>query len=300
MTAQTAGRAPKVSAISIFLDAERYLKEAVDSVIAQDFGDFELLLVDDGSTDESSAIARDYARRHPDRIRYLQHPGHVNRGMSATRNLGIAEARGEYVAFIDSDDRWRPHKLREQVELLDRLPQVDAVCGSVNYWGSADGGEDVLVRTGHRQGVPLRPPEAAVNIYPLGRATAPSMSDLMFRRSSLMRAGGCEESFTGVYEDQALLSKFYLESTLLITNALWSDYRIHPASCMAAVESGGTYHQARHDFLRWYERFLAGTTHRHNPAIRKALRRALFRYEHPRLAVPLLSLRKTVEALAGR
>jgi glycosyltransferase involved in cell wall biosynthesis len=84
---------PRVSVICIFLDEERFLREAIDSVVAQDFTDWELLLVDDGSRDASTGIARDYATAMPDKVRCLEHSDHANRGMSAARNLGLAHAR---------------------------------------------------------------------------------------------------------------------------------------------------------------------------------------------------------------
>src|SRR4051812_27035882 len=107
-----------VSVITIFLDGERFLAEAVDSLLAQTYADWELLLVDDGSSDGSTAIARAYAAGRPERIRYLEHEGHANLGMSASRNLGLQHARGEYVAFLDADDVYRPEKLERQVALL--------------------------------------------------------------------------------------------------------------------------------------------------------------------------------------
>ena len=82
----------------IFWEAERFLEEAIESVVAQTYASWELLLVDDGSRDGSTAIARRYVRRFPDRMRYLEHPGHANLGMSASRNLGIRHSRGSYVA----------------------------------------------------------------------------------------------------------------------------------------------------------------------------------------------------------
>jgi glycosyltransferase involved in cell wall biosynthesis len=127
---------PRVSVIAIFFNEERFLAEAVESVLAQDFADHELLLVDDGSSDASTRIAQGYAAKRPGQVHYLEHPGHANRGMSATRNLGLAHAKGEYVAFIDADDRWRAGKLREQVALLDAHPEVGLLCGQVNYWRS--------------------------------------------------------------------------------------------------------------------------------------------------------------------
>ncbi len=81
---------PFVSAIVIFLNENRFLQEAIESIFAQTYDHWELLLVDDGSTDESSDIALRYAERHPEKVRYLEHAGHENRGMSVSRNLGIA------------------------------------------------------------------------------------------------------------------------------------------------------------------------------------------------------------------
>lgn len=269
-------RAPRVSVICIFFQAERYFREAIDSVLSQDFGDFELLLVDDGSTDSGSAIAKDYEARDP-RVRYLDHPEHENRGMSATRNLGLGEARGELVAFIDSDDRWHPSKLREQVSLIDTLPKVDSVGGSVNYWASHCGGKDEVVPTAHVHDRPIPPGEATLALYPLGKANAPSMSDLLFRRDSILKVGGFEEAFRGGYEDQAFLAKFYLDSTLYFTTNLWSDYRLHSDSCMAELNRAGSYRSTRHAFLEWFEGYVARSPHRDDERIERALKRALRR-----------------------
>jgi glycosyltransferase involved in cell wall biosynthesis/peptidoglycan/xylan/chitin deacetylase (PgdA/CDA1 family) len=281
MAAAQSGITPRVSVITIFYNAEAHFREAIDSVLAQDFEDFELLLVDDGSTDSSTAIAKEYAKRDR-RVRYLEHSGHVNRGMSATRNLGVAEARADLVAFIDADDRWHPSKLGEQVALMERLSEADAVGGTVRYWGSDNEGTDRIVPTGHVRDRIIPPGEATVELYPLGKSDAPSMSDLMFRRSAILGVGGFEEAFRGAYEDQAFLAKFYLNSALYITDRLWSDYRIHDDSCMAKVGRSQRYHDARRSFLEWFERHLQTTHHASDPGIRLALERALKPYRSSR------------------
>src|SRR5688572_9625007 len=97
---------PLVSAITIVLNGEKYIEVAIASVRAQTYDRWELLLVDDGSTDSSTQISKEYTKRYPEKIRYLEHDGHANRGMSASRNLGVAHARGQFVAFLDSDDVW--------------------------------------------------------------------------------------------------------------------------------------------------------------------------------------------------
>ena len=125
---------PVVSAITIFYNGARFLGDAIESVIAQTYSSWELLLVDDGSTDGASEIARGYAERHPDRIRYLEHRGHRNRGMSASRNLGLRETRGELVALLDSDDLWLPDKLATQVAILDAHPEAQMTVGATRVW----------------------------------------------------------------------------------------------------------------------------------------------------------------------
>src|SRR5690349_14319499 len=99
---------PSVSIIVIFLNAVQFIEEAIESVFGQSYDDWELLLVDDGSTDGSAEAAARYAEQWPDKVRYLTHAGRRNRGMSASRNLGIKQARGRYVAFLDADDVWLP------------------------------------------------------------------------------------------------------------------------------------------------------------------------------------------------
>src|SRR5213078_796455 len=93
---------PEVSVIMPAFDAERYLPAAIDSVLRQTNADLELLIVDDGSSDETAQIARWYAARDP-RVRVLQQP---NAGPGPARNTGFRAAQGRYLAFLDSDDEW--------------------------------------------------------------------------------------------------------------------------------------------------------------------------------------------------
>ncbi|GAB3680128.1 glycosyltransferase family 2 protein [Salinisphaera aquimarina] len=119
---------PKVTVLIPVYNRVRFIGDAIDSVLAQTFDDFELLLVDDGSTDGS----QDTIRAHADpRIRLIENPR--NLGIAATRNRGIEAARGEYLAFLDSDDRALPDRLARQVAFLDTHPDFAAV-GSWIRW----------------------------------------------------------------------------------------------------------------------------------------------------------------------
>src|SRR5262245_41969518 len=109
---------PLVSVIVNFFNEEKFLAEAVESVFNQTHTNWELLLVDDGSTDASSRIAQRYSEQYRGRVLYLEHQGHRNRGMSASRNLGIHHAKGEYITFLDADDIWLSTKLERQTAIM--------------------------------------------------------------------------------------------------------------------------------------------------------------------------------------
>ncbi len=102
------------------------LREAVDSVLAQEFRDFELIVVDDGSTDETPQLLQEYR----DSIRVLRQG---NRGVSASRNAGVAAAGGGLIAFLDSDDIWLPGKLARQVDFFSRHPEA-LICQTEEHW----------------------------------------------------------------------------------------------------------------------------------------------------------------------
>src|SRR5262249_35935561 len=106
---------PEVSVIIPSYNSARYLTDAVDSVLRQTFCDFEMVIVDDGSTDDTEAVVR----RYGERVRYLRQP---NSGVAAARNRGIEESRGRYVAFLDADDTWHQDKLHAQVAALLKNP----------------------------------------------------------------------------------------------------------------------------------------------------------------------------------
>lgn len=291
---------PRVSVICIFFNEERFLAEAVDSVLTQDFEDFELLLVDDGSSDGSTAIANSYVARDPDRIRYLTHPGGENRGMSATRNLGLRHARGEFVAMIDGDDCWTPDKLSQQVAILDANADAGMVCGAYIDWRSWSGGQDRICAPGPvAEGITF-PPETTLAVYPLGRAQ--SGTNALVRRAVVEKVGGYEDEFTGFYEDQVFLAKLFLETGAYWSPQVWFRYRRHPASCTLGVD-GPQYGAMKTRFLDWFERYLAERDIIGRPAIEQAVGRARWELRHRHLARGrrrVRGLRSRLAAVIGR
>lgn len=125
---------PLLSVILPIYNAEAYLRPAVDSILSQTFQDFELILVDDCSTDGSLAVARGYEA--DPRVRVLANA--QNRGRSYADNYGAEFARGRYIAKMDADDIALPHRLRTQVDFLEHNPSVGLTSGFMQAFGESD------------------------------------------------------------------------------------------------------------------------------------------------------------------
>ena len=283
-------REPLVTAIVIFYQAERYMDEAIASVFAQTWRNWELVLVDDGSTDGSTAIARRWAERHPDRVRVLEHPGHANLGMSISRNLGVGHARGDYVAFLDADDVWLPHKLAMQVGILETHPDVAMAYGPSEYWYGWSGKAEDLRRDHYGEiGIApdtiVEPPGLLTMALENEGGTMPGICSLLVRREAFAQIGAFEKEFRGAYEDQVFLAKMFLQTRIFVTGTCSDRYRQHDESCCAQALRTGIYHPelphpARETYLQWLRAYLAheGVD---DPALRAALHKNLLPYDHP-------------------
>ena len=252
-----------VSIVVIFLNAEKYLGEAIESIFSQTYEKWELLLVDDGSTDGSTEIARHYAKQIPDQVRYLNHPGHRNCGKGASRNLGIQNAKGYYLAFLDADDIWLPYKLKEQVAILNKYEKAGMLYGKTIYWHSwtqdpTDAKRDYIPSLGVPLHTPINPPDL-LPLYLRGKASIPCPTDILVRRSVADEVDGFDETFIGVnniYEDQAFYAKLCIKTPVVVIDRCWDKYRQHSQASMAVAWHTGTEIPARRFFLRWLEQYL--------------------------------------------
>jgi glycosyltransferase involved in cell wall biosynthesis len=281
-----------ISVIMIFLNGERYIDEAVESIFAQTYPHWELIFVDDGSTDRSSAIARRYAEQHPERVRYAEHPNHENRGMSASRNLGASLARGSMIAFLDADDVYLPQKLEQQAAILEHHPEVGMVYGPTLHWFSwtgqpADQTRDFLRKLGVPADTYVEPP-GLLQRYLEHRAWTPGTCGVLIRRAAFAQVGGFEERFRGMFEDQAFFYKLALQVPIYVEGGSWDRYRQHPESWCETSRASGTWrpdrrpNPSRRIFLDWLQHYLS-EQHVSDPQLWEALRRERWPYEHPLL-----------------
>jgi glycosyltransferase involved in cell wall biosynthesis len=211
---------PVVSVVVPAYNASRYILQAVHSVLDQSLAELELLVVDDGSTDDTREVL---ARVSDPRLRVLSR---ANGGPACARNQGCRAARaGRYVAFLDADDWWDAGKLREQTDYLDGRPDLVAAGCFMRYVSSSG---RVLGRTGQT----LTPAElgrvAAGELFPF------PMSSLMVRRSALARSGLFDESFRYPgSEDLDFVSRLAQAGPMQCVPQVLGSYRVHPESAMA-------------------------------------------------------------------
>ncbi len=170
-------KAPRVSVIIPTYNRAGIIAEAVDSVLAQDYKDFELIVVDDGSTDNTSEVMA----RYGDDVRVLFQE---NKGVSAARNRGITEASGKLIAFLDSDDLWLPQKLSTQVEFFSQRPDA-LICQTEEVWLR----NGIRINPKHRHKKP-----SGMIFEPSLKLCLVSPSAVMIRRDLLDRTGGFDET----------------------------------------------------------------------------------------------------------
>lgn len=208
---------PVISVVLPVYNAGRYLAQAVESVLAQTFRDFELIAVDDGSTDNSRALLETFARRDP-RVRVISRP---NTGIVGALNDGLAAARGRYIARMDGDDVADPERFARQAAALDAAPDCVAL-------GSA-------VRFIDPEGRPLkiyRPPaghNAIRDELSWGNGGALVHPAVVFRRDALEACGGYRQEFIFI-EDLDLYVRLLRFGRLANLPDVLLSYRQHPRS----------------------------------------------------------------------
>ncbi|HEV2292222.1 MAG TPA: glycosyltransferase [Tepidisphaeraceae bacterium] len=210
--------APAISVVMSVYNGERYVAEAVESVLGQTFADFEFILMDDGSTDGSPALLKQYAQRDP-RVRLVSRP---NRGLTKTLNEGLGLARGQFVARMDADDVSLPSRFEKQIAFLRAHP--DCVCVGTRVLRIDPHGSP-LSESDHK----LTHEEIDRQLMEEGLGWAITHPAAMMRGDAVMRIGGYREQFR-TSQDLDLWLRLAEVGRLANLPDVLLKYRYHPQS----------------------------------------------------------------------
>jgi glycosyltransferase involved in cell wall biosynthesis len=208
---------PRVSAIVPAYNAAAYLGEALDSALAQTYTSLEIVVVDDGSTDATGAVADAYAAAHPGRVRVIHQ---ANAGLPGARNTAIAAARGELLALLDADDVWLPDHLERVMAVFDAEPGLALVHANIERI-DANG---QTTETWNRRWRNRKDPYAAVAT----RLEHVSCPTVVFRRRCVEEIGGFDTQFTGLgCEDRDLWLRIFERYPVRYIDRVTARYRTH-------------------------------------------------------------------------
>ncbi len=204
----------KVSVIIPAYNGDRYLAAAIDSILAQTYRDLEIIVVDDGSTDNTPQVAQQYGTA-------VQYVSQANQGVAASRNLGMAKARGDYIAFLDQDDVFLPHKLADQVALLEQ----DDNLGIVNSgWQITDQQGKVKAAVQPWQQIPDLTAANLIIWKPV------FLGAMLFRRSWLERVSGFDTSLEQTPDVDLVMRLAMLDCPAAWLEQTTVQYRQHEAN----------------------------------------------------------------------
>ncbi len=208
------GKNPKVTVITAAYNANQYLKDALDSLLNQTYQNFEVVIIDDGSTDNTKEIVYEYVNKHPNLFRYYYQS---NRGCVSARNSAIKKARGEYIAVLDADDIYLSSKLTKQVNFLDTHPEVALISSDIEF----------IDADGRSLGKSNRSGDAfSVAWHLLFHNFLGGHSQVLFRRDLIVKLG-CYSKIYRYSSDYALWSLLTENHNIVILPDVLTRYRMH-------------------------------------------------------------------------
>lgn len=298
---------PLISIITPIYNGLEFFPDTVASVQEQTRDDWEWLVVDDGSTDGTWDYCLNISRCDP-RIRVLRHPNGSNCGQSASRNLGIRHASGDFIALLDCDDLWVPEKLDRDLATFARHPRANFLYSRILNWYDWRNSPEVNIR--NQPGVLgtvcdqlLEPPQILLhllrNLYD-SACQFPATCSLMMRRSALPEGDELFDSkYRGGFEDIVMLTKVLLHHPAVVCDDIRSFYRRHPRSFTAASDHC-TLDDEFHFISRWINLYVASSPKCTRDAVAHALEAALERGARHRRKMKLLAAARKILPLQFR
>jgi len=218
---------PKVSILIPSYNSAHFLPISIESALSGTYQDFEIIVIDDGSSDNTQEVMQSFIKKYPHKIRYIWQE---NKGLAVARNTGIAQAQGEYLALLDADDKWLPCRLQEGVRILDADSSIGLVHGNITYIDI----NDKEIRTPKRR-VQFLNGFIFENIF-LRKADI-ACPTVLFRRTCCQEAGGFDVNLSRLgCEDRDLWLRIAPQCKIAYIDKVLSFYRLTPQSMSQNID----------------------------------------------------------------
>ncbi|WP_320041039.1 glycosyltransferase family 2 protein [uncultured Desulfobacter sp.] len=253
----------KISVIIPTFNRIKYLTETIDNIFQQDYPIYELIIVDDFSNDATKKIINDLIIKRGDHtIRYFENE--KSKGVSGARNTGLKYAKGEFIAFQDSDDFWVPDKLQRQIAIFQTYPEIDAVVTESAFFGNCEEnygnssykkqlfGDKYWIHAGNH--VYLSKKETF--LFLLDKGCPFRVQSLIFRKRCLKKVDFFDEKMVYL-EDSAFLLKFFITGKVVNIGIKLTKIRRHEGNTDNIIDSAGKHEgdvQLIHNIYRYYKK----------------------------------------------
>ena len=219
----------KISFVTASFNYAKYISKAIESVINQTYKNWELIIVDDGSKDNSVEIINSYVEKYPDKIRLLTHPNNENRGLKETVKLGVKSATGDFIAFVESDDYIREDYLEKKLEIIKKYPDIKLIYNDIEMVGDLSGADvktdtlDVVRRVFDGKDYPV----SLCKFMPITNLV-PTFSCVMVEREALLKCSF--DTPQNAWLDWWLWGQIAVDSKFYFIKEKLSFWRLHNES----------------------------------------------------------------------
>jgi len=244
-----------VSIIIPCFNSGKYLSECLESVLSQDYTDYEVIVVNDFSTDNTLEIACSYAEKDA-RIKIIDNSESSESGASAARNRGFKNSKGEYVVFLDSDDIWLPTALKRLVNLIEKHNEAGWVIGNCIYFDNFRYNLDSYQYSKYDFEEGVYQKQEMVLKFIRNFNQTPSQGAAIIKRIVVKKINGWENEFKMNYTDQAFYFKILCETRTFVTYDYFLLYRNHEESASLKAIKRGEFQKNEKIFFQWLIRNL--------------------------------------------
>jgi len=209
---------PKVSINLCCYNSEKYLRETLDSIVNQTYKDWELIIINDGSSDSTESIIHEYIKQGYPIIYHYQE----NKGLGFSRNEALKRSQGDFIAFIDHDDLWMPEKLEKQIPVLENRLEIDFVYSNFFKFDPENNRRSLLLKSKQPDGDIF---ESLLHHYNLGILT------VIVRKKALNKLNELFDEKLNLAEEYDVFMRFLYDSQAVYINEPLAMHRVHPNMC---------------------------------------------------------------------